>query len=199
LKTALPVLAGVVVLAAGWWLLQRGPRPALQGPRAAAAPREPSATSADRAALLALGAEVKQLRAELGQAKQSALAAVTPAVAPQQQADSGPVDERHAAQLRAQALEARFQAEPRDSGWSADMENRILASFQGPASAGTSLISVRCAATLCRLSVRHADDAARRDLAAQIAEKAPFAAGVHYVYSPDDLHDTTLYVSRPGK
>jgi hypothetical protein len=199
LKTALSALAGVVALAAGWWSLQGDPRPALEQPRSAAARSEPRDTSADRATLLALGAEVKQLRGELAQAKEMiALASATPASAPQY-ADAGPVDERHVAQLRAQALEARFAAEPRDGAWSAAMESRLSASFQGPASAGTSLVSVRCAATLCRLRVRHDDEAARRDLAQQIAEKAPFSAGVHYLYSPDDVHDTTLYVSRPGK
>jgi hypothetical protein len=48
---------------------------------------------------------------------------------------------------------------------------------------------------VCRVLLRHDDDDTGAELAPQIAEQAPFAAGVHYVRS-DDPRETTLYVSR---
>jgi len=127
-------------------------------------------------------------------------AAVAPApLASSAEPETVLVDERHAAALRSQALDSLFAGERRDRAWSAEMERSIDAVFAGRGVAGTALVSAECASTLCRLKVRHDDEPARRDFAAQIAEKAPFAGGVHYLYSPDDVHDTTLYVSRRGK
>jgi hypothetical protein len=196
---ALAIVLGTLgLMLASAWIMRNEPSVARRNEtREASALPQPG----EARELLQLRAEVRALRGEVAAAK--GLAAVRaaetdrdsePAVEP-----VSPFDAEHAATTRAKALSSRFEAETLDGAWSSEAVGGIHRVFDGGAVAGTRLVAAECHRTLCRVQLRHDDETARDELAQQIAEKTPFAAGVYYVPSPDDARETTLYVVRGGK
>jgi hypothetical protein len=95
-------------------------------------------------------------------------------------------------------LDARFQNEPRDSGWSSSTvaELRAVLLAEAPKSR---LLEVSCHSTLCRVVMECSNSADRFELARSIAAKSPFNHGVVYVHgTPNNSLITTLYVVREG-
>jgi hypothetical protein len=189
------VLCALGLMAAGAWILRHEPSVARRSGSVSALPQ-----SNDALALAQLRAEVRALRGEVVDAKARSTAGVAePAAREPEVEPEVAFDAEQAAAARAAALSSRFEAEALDAPWSVDAARTLQAVFAGGVVAGAQLLAAECRATLCRVRLRHDDDSRRRELAPQIAERAPFAGGVHYVYSPDDARDTTLYVSRSGK
>lgn len=189
------VLAALALMSAAAWIMRHEPSLARRGSeRTAPAPAHP----VDTPELAQLRAEVRALRGEVAEAKASA--AVRPAQEAEQndRAEPAVFDEADAAATRAVTLSNRFDAEGRDARWSRETARSIEAIFDDGSVPGTQLVATECRTTLCRVQLRHDDDAARADLAPRIAEKTPFGAGVYYVYS-EDPRQTTLYVSRARK
>jgi hypothetical protein len=97
--------------------------------------------------------------------------------------------------LYKQQLEGTFRRQYRDAGWAAETEQRIEAvvSTVGP---GTTVTSVACAATMCKVVVTHDDDLIQKQLARMVAQKEPFQYGTFYSY---DGLTTTMFLIREGQ
>jgi hypothetical protein len=192
------VLGALALMFATAWIMRHEPSVARRGEVrvSSAAPQPPELRELRE--LAQLRAEVRELRGEVADARASAPASageITENSEPTSAAPA-PLDPEHAAAERAEALSIRFDAEPRDEAWSVEAAGNIRAVFAGGAVSGTQLDTAECRSTLCRVTLRHDDEAARVELAEHIAGQEAFASGVYYRYSPDDVRETTLYVVR---
>lgn len=52
-------------------------------------------------------------------------------------------------------LDGTLQHEPRDNGWASEVEGLTITTLLEPAFESTKLLSVKCAATVCRIEVEH--------------------------------------------
>lgn len=96
------------------------------------------------------------------------------------------------------AAAAQFSRETRDTAWSPYMERQLEASVKELPASGSSLKSVDCMATLCRVVFAHASQDERGDFLFSLPRLAPFQTELRYVPEDGDVLTTTVYVTRPG-
>jgi hypothetical protein len=174
-------------------------------------PLAPKAAAGDDA----LRREVAALRlkvAELDRADRSALLAASvqpPGDAPAAEGaspkdvgeatepGSGPSPEEKNREI-AEDIGARFAAEPVDAAWRLGMMRRLRDALESSAGGGH-VDDLDCAATLCRIVLRHDGPDAQREVGALVAPLEPFRAGVFFDYDRESAPPkTTLYVLREG-
>lgn len=194
---ALLVAAVACVTAAGIasiaWTHGKTARPTVP---AAAMPAvvEPSELRALQHQVQALRAEVATRNAQPSEVAAPAAAPIASA-APAEAAAVLTPDEAHA--LKRLELNNRVESEAIDRNWSHDTEQKIDAAFRGSIAPGTTVSSMKCASTLCRVTVQHDGETARKGLANAIATTPPFDYGVYY-YTAPGTKETVLYVMREG-
>jgi hypothetical protein len=153
-----------------------------------------------------LADEVARLRADVARLKmQTPPAAAAPAAAPAAAAAPAPVSaaEREA-RTRANrerwyaTLDTQLAGESADPAWSADM-SRQLQTMVGKRAAVATMTSARCASTLCRVVVSHADRISQRSFVGEIAGERLLESEVVYKYDREGVPPTTTFwVARKG-
>jgi hypothetical protein len=96
------------------------------------------------------------------------------------------------------ALADTLRVEPRDPSWSRGAEQRLSEALRSQVAPGTELVSVECRTTLCGVTLKHDDLAARRAVPHLVGLALPYAARIVYAYSTDGSA-TTVYVSREDR
>jgi hypothetical protein len=81
-----------------------------------------------------------------------------------------------------------------DSPWAGDTE-RVVEKAIASADPTMKLESAKCGVSLCRVIVRHKNEASKAALAERVADKEPFRNGTVYAY---DGLVSTMYVTREG-
>lgn len=123
--------------------------------------------------------------------------AVTPSRPAPEATDEAAARDGSAVDLGA-AASAQFSRETRDAAWSPYMERQLEASLRELPPGGSSLKSVDCMATLCRVVLTHASQEERGDFLFSLARLPPFQTELRYVPEDGDVLTTTVYVTRPG-
>lgn len=158
--------------------------------------------------------EVAELRADLRRVQQAleARGDAPASAAPAPEEDEEPADpELHSAaeiaeeqqqlETHAQTIESSLAAETVDSAWSGRTADRILEIFTGDELGGAALQDIDCRATLCRVEVRHRDEAKLREFQRlfpfKVAEVLPRLM-MHRVDNADGSITTYLYLARQG-
>lgn len=94
-------------------------------------------------------------------------------------------------------LDSKLGAEPRDDAWSGTAEAGYARLFdEDPQLAGTTLQHVECHATLCRLTLGHADGEVQRDFGGMLGW-LPGLDG-HGVLVPGPGDTSIVYTARSG-
>lgn len=173
--------------------------------------RKPALPRGDTPAELgALQEEVARLRADVESAKHSARVALRTAVsagaAPAFARDAGrPLTaEERAIQKQAAraawyaAVDSQFSSEGTDSAWSPRATRDYQAMVSRHAE-GAVLVSARCATTMCKVVVSHANVDQQREFSSDITQEPILDAEVMYKYDPDaQPPTTTMWISRKG-
>jgi len=193
LVAAVAGVAAVGIASIAWTTASKAARPT------ATAVTTPAVT--DKSDLRALQLQVEALRADVAARDAphpegpGAAAAPAPAAA---QAEEAPVlspAEAHA--LKRQELDTRVESESVDRNWSHATEQKIDSVFRGGVAPGTTVESMKCGSTLCRVKVQHDTETTRKSLSKAIAATEPFDYGVYYFSEPGSK-ETVLYVLRAG-
>ena len=183
--------AAVGIASFGWTTASKAARPA--------AVAVASAPATDNSELRALQRQVEALRADVSardtpHPEAPAVAAV-PSAAEAAEAPTLTAEEAHA--IKRQELNNRVESESIDRNWSHATEQRIDSVLRGGVAPGTTIAAMKCAATLCRVKVRHETESSRKELPKAIAAVEPFDYGVYY-FSDSDSKETVMYVLRAG-
>lgn len=182
--------------------IPRSLAPAEREPKA----RIPDDTSATevRQELARLGAEIEALRKELEyKLNASRSEPVTEAEHAGTEADLEIelAEEERQVQERAEAIEAKLEAESRDDAWSGGASDRLREAFADERLAEASPQDIECRTTLCRVEVRHPDEAKlgefQRVFAFKVASMFPRLA-MHRIKNPDGSLTTYVYLARQG-
>jgi hypothetical protein len=158
-------------------------------------PRQPDARSAAPAEASSATAADRQAGAPPRVARPITLPASTlppPAPVPPD------IDEkmRETRQRTFEHLERKLRDEAADRRWAADAVPALRAEVSRAAPAGTRILDVRCAATLCRLVLAHETVDQQRQIGF-VLTAGPFMHGVTFSYAPETL-TTTAWVAREG-
>jgi hypothetical protein len=120
--------------------------------------------------------------------------------------NSSPEERRTAAEQAnrelVQNIQAQFEMEPRGDAWSASTERSITEVFRNPELTGVRLVSAKCGATICRMSLAFESVEDRPNFERQWNHMNPVANGesvaTHFV-GDDGRPAATLYIARAGR
>src|SRR5262249_7521259 len=92
-----------------------------------------------------------------------------------------------------------FTSQTLDPSWSRDMALTLRNELIAAAPTGSTVLEAECAATLCRVVLKHESRSAQQGLARVVSDLAPFRAGVFYALDSEASPlRSTLYVLREG-
>lgn len=93
-------------------------------------------------------------------------------------------------------LEDRFQGEPQDRAWNAEMATQIRTTVSD-AAPSAQVTEVNCARSVCKVVLRHSSVDEQHKIGFALGSRGPFGDGVYYDYDVDSRPPTTtLYVMR---
>ena len=204
------LLGGISVVALGaTWFLTNTPaaRPAAQN--ASGDDSAPSDGHADelgrlQEAVLVLTARLRQLEGA-AHAKQAQQKEVVPATRQHENEPKfTPPSEEDYVEARKQAMERlaeydlEFSAEPVDTAWANEMEGSLASVFEGGDYGDTTVESIKCRKSSCRMEVSHGDVKSSREFE---EIRHGFEGSYFIQHSPvteDGASSTVLYVVRRG-
>lgn len=110
-------------------------------------------------------------------------------------------EEERQIQERAKAIEAKLEAEALDGAWSGSASDLLRGAFADEQLAEASPQDIECRTTLCRVEVRHRDEAKlgqfQRVFPSKVASMFPRLA-MHRIKNPDGSLTTYVYLARQG-
>jgi hypothetical protein len=157
-----------------------------------------------RAEVAALRAGRAEAAASLGRALATAGTARTPAEPQQQPPPSEPPPPSPPAQrVTADSLAARMSAglttESRDPSWAPSAETTLYAALRAEAFKDTSLKSVECRATMCRIELSHRDRDAQSRFTQAVNDVPLFQNTEYFAHGQDrEWKHYVLYLAREG-